>query len=466
MVPGQVLCRVALLYTVCRGSQILKQQCFLLAKIMKRIIVDLTQLAHWTGKITGIPRVMDELARRFHHGEGLQVTFVSWVKDQREFYEIDYEQTIAQRKGVVYIRSGTSAQVAEPGSTHPLPATSALKKVAKKGLSLTKRVSPRLSQKLEAKAKRVHMQGYDPIIFSGEDILFIPWGEWWDPQFTERVVQAHEEGAKVVQVIHDVAPIVWPQFFEQVESDFAAYNSKVVPIAELVLTVSKNTKKELVAWLKQNKLHVPKIEVFRLGDDLRASKPVRPTDANFVAAKLKDDDYIMCVGTFEAKKNHALFYYVYKLAIQRGIELPKLVIVGRRGWHTQEIHDLMSLDPEVRDKFVFLHNASDEELSWLYDHCLFTVLPSFHEGWGIPIAESLGRGVPCASSNTSSMVEIAEGLVEHFSPASSEECLAAIQKLLKPNELKAARQRVKKYRQYTWDDTFKQVSAQLEDING
>lgn len=36
---------------------------------MSRIIMDVTQLAHRTGKITGIPRVMDELAKRFRKSE-------------------------------------------------------------------------------------------------------------------------------------------------------------------------------------------------------------------------------------------------------------------------------------------------------------------------------------------------------------------------------------------------------------
>jgi glycosyltransferase involved in cell wall biosynthesis len=123
----------------------------------------------------------------------------------------------------------------------------------------------------------------------------------------------------------------------------------------------------------------------------------------------------------------------------------------------------MTRDPEVCDKFVFLHDVSDDELVWLFDHATFSVLPSFHEGWGIPIAESLSRGLPCACSNTSSMVEIAEGIVEHFSPASAEECLAVMQKLLDPKELEVARKRTKQYKPFTWDASFKQVMTYLEE---
>lgn len=429
--------------------------------------MDVTQLVHWSGKITGIPRVMDELAKRFHKVESGTVIFVSWVKDQREFYAIDYDQTIRRRQGMVYMQPAAEKSMPSLAArVQPTrPDATAFRKVAKRGLTAISRVSPHLAQKLASRARQTSMNSYRPIEFNKDDVLLIPWGEWWDTNFTERVVRVHHEGAKLVQIIHDVGPTLWPNFFEQLKISPTTYNAKIIPIADLVLAVSQNTKKELIGWLKQNKLRVPRIEVFRVGDDLQISQPTKPTDTQFINAGLKGNDFLLCVGTLEAKKNHMLLYYVYKLAKARSIELPELVIVGRRGYHTEATIDIMTADPEVRDKFVFLFNASDEELSWLYDHCIFTVLPSFHEGWGIPIAESLARGVPCLCSNTSSMVEIAEGIVGHFSPASSDECLAAIQAWLNPQSLESARKRTKQYKQFSWDQSFRQVTKHIADLS-
>ncbi len=430
---------------------------------MKRILVDVTQLAHWTGKITGIPRVIDELAKRFYTDGDHEVVFVSWVKELQEFCEVDYEQTVVLRRGVIYRRAGDDAvPLAVPPASRP--SRHILKRAVKKGLAVTRRISPAVGRRLEAQAKQIHMQGYRKIVFSTDDLVFIPWGEWWDSNFTDRLVRAHHEGAALVQIIHDVATTVWPQFYEQVAVNPTTYNARILPIAALVLCVSENTKRELVTWLKQQKLHVPRTEVFRLGDVLDVAKPVKPTEQAFVDAKLKGGDYIMCVGTIEAKKNHALFYYVYKWAKLQNIVLPKLVIVGRRGYGTENIYTIMANDPEVGSQFVFLHDASDENLTWLYDHCLFTVLPSFHEGWGIPIAESIARGVPNACSNTSSMTEIAEGFVEHFSPYSTDECLAAILKLLDPKARAKAAAKTKQYKQTTWDACYKQVKSYVETI--
>ncbi len=441
-----------------------------------RIIVDVTQLAHWSGHITGIPRVIDEMAKGFYGLQDHDVVFAVWVKDLQELCEIDYVQTIVEHKGLVYKTGESDAEQQSAEAAPEQPATTSssrvygktlIKRAVKKGLRVSGRFSPRVANKLEAQAKQMHMRSYRKVVFRKDDRLFIPWGEWWDQTFTDRVVRAHkEQGVRIVQVIHDVAPTVWPQFFEQVAVSPTVYNSQVVPIADLVMAVSENTKRELTQWLKSQKLHVPRIEVFRLGDSVAIRKPEKPTEEAFVKSGLKGNDFILCVGTIEAKKNHYLFYYVYKLAKQRGVKLPKLVIIGRHGFHTDDMYDIMSRDPEVKDDFVFLHDATDENVSWAYDHCLFTVLASFHEGWGIPIAESVARGVPCLCSNTSSMVEIAEGKgVEHFSPTSSEECFEGIMRWLDPKKLEAARKKAQSYKLSTWAEAFDQVKMQMEKIN-
>ncbi|MGD8373725.1 MAG: glycosyltransferase family 1 protein [Candidatus Woesebacteria bacterium] len=427
-----------------------------------KIYFDVTQLVHWAGKLAGIPRVMHELAVRFEKDSN--VVFVSWVKELQSLCEVDLERSMANRgHGVIYKRYGQ-----KPSEDIVVLKKTLLRrgvvKVAKIALRHGAKINPELANRVENNLRQSHFADVKRVEFEKGDKLFIPWGEWWDSNFTAYLVGMHQKGVKLVQIIHDIGTTVCPQFYEQVKVSPTTYNSQIVPVCDLVLTVSKNTKKELIQWLKESDLNVPKIESFRLGDDLNVAKPMSPIDPAFKESGLKGGDYIICIGTLEAKKNHMLFYYVYKLAKARGIKLPKLVIVGRRGWMSDATRTLMTEDPEVKECFILLHNTSDEELSWLYDHCMFTVLPSFHEGWGIPIAESLGRGVPCACANTSSMVEIAEGLVEHFSPASSDECLAVIQKLIKPSELSATRKKVKEYKQFTWDESANQVKSILKDI--
>lgn len=422
--------------------------------------VDVTQLVHWSGRLTGIPKVMDELAVRF--ADQPNTRFVSWVKDRHALCEIDFRQT-RQRGQVIYLEPGAAAALV---TTEPTPTTLSVhaKRVAKAGARRLFKINRRISGYVEIKYRERFANSRKPARIQSGDILVITWGEWWDQVFTDYVVAQENAGVRVVQVIHDIATTTQSQFFEQVMVSPTTYNAAVLPRASLVLAVSLNTKHELEAWLKASKLQVPKIEVIRNGDDIAVPKPERPADEQFTASRLTGKDYLMTVGTIEAKKNHALLYYVYKLALERGVNLPKVVIVGRHGWGTDDIYGIMTHDSAVKDQFVFLHNTSDAELAWLYDHCLFTLQPSFHEGWGIPIAQSVARGIPCLCSSTSSMVEIAEGIVEHFSPFSTDECLAAIQRWLQPIALAAACERTRHYQPTTWDDTFKQVQAYVKEL--
>ena len=448
--------------------------------VRRQMYYDVTQLIHWDGRLTGIPRVMHEQAIRFRRKRP-ETVFVSWVKELGTLVELDLDRTLRERgKGIHYLKIGQEApatpatsEVAAGQSEFSQDQQTILRqgaiRIAKALLRRSARVAPGLSQKVENRLKLKRMAHYKVVNFQPHDRLFIPWGEWWDDGFVQKLQQWHQENdLGIVQIIHDMGPVFIPQFTGAggaggSTETFPKYCREILPICELVLCVSQNTRKEATEWLKAEGLHVPKMEVFHLGDDFKVAKAVEPDDDVFKAAKLKGSQYLLTVSTIEARKNHALLYYVYKLARARGIDLPKIAIVGRRGWGTEDIYHFMTNDPEVKEKFVFLHNMGDEELSWLYGHCLFFVYPSFYEGWGIPIAESVARGVPCVCSNTTSMVEIAEGYVEHFSPSSSDECLAAIQKLLIPKNLEAARKHVKGYRQVSWDSSFEQVISYLED---
>lgn len=429
---------------------------------MNRIIIDVTQLVHWPGRLTGVPREMYEIATRFHKQNDPNVLFASWVKEVQAMCEVDLPASLAQRgKGVVY---KTVTGDTTPTADAPPTLTHTLKRAAKKGLRVGAKFSPELAQKLEARAQAYNAQNYQQITFKKGDKFAILWGEWWDANFIALIKEAQKHGVKIVQFIQDMTPIVVPHLSGHSTESFTDYCLQILPITTYGLAISQSAKNDATQWLKEQKLRVPPIDVFRLGDDFQFTAPEKPKDPQFLRAKLKGDDYLMFVSTIEARKNHMLIYYVYRLAKERGITLPKFLVIGRRGWKTDEMYEMWTKDPVVKDDILFLHDISDAELSWLYDHCLFTVSPSFYEGWGITIAESIGRGVPCLSSATSSTTEIAPGFVEHFSPYSTDECLAGIQRLLEPGVLKKSRAKTKEYKQVSWDDTYAQVKRYIEEL--
>lgn len=435
---------------------------------MSKFIIDVTQLVHWPGRLTGIPRVTQELAVRFPSQKKHEVVYVSWVKEVNDMCVVDLPATLAIRgNGIEYIKHTDHGDVAVTDS-HVEPTRTSLERRAK---DVVKKVLRRIGaddlgvvNNMRESLYKKEMQSYKRIDVEPGDVFFIAAGEWWDNNFINLVERYYTEGVRIVQISHDMLPIVTPQFAGHATDSLAQYNSRIMPIASLVLAVSESTKRDVISWLQSKGLHVPPVEVFRLGEDFTAAAPTVPSDVRFEAADLRGGDYLLCVGTIEARKNHALLYYTYKLAKARGVELPKLLIVGRRGWKTDDIYEYAQLDPEVKDSLIFMHDVSDEELSWLYENCLFTIYPSFYEGWGMPIAESIMRGAPCLASSTSSMIEVAPGFADYFTPSSTDELLNGIIGMLRPGALEEKRKHIKGYRSTSWDDSFNQVLKYVEKI--
>lgn len=442
----------------------------------KTCYIDVTQLVHWEGFVAGIPRVMYELSRRFKDDDTTSFIFVSWVKELGAFCEIDFHATLHAKKnglGIQYstndkstVKTAAISETIQTPTPQKLGIKSNTKLLTKKVIAKTGLKDTRILNKIKKSLYLRQIESYKKVVIKNGDTIFISWGEWWDENFL-RVLESgvKNNGLSIVPIIHDVLPFTQtPHFSGHSTASLKEYCRRVVSISKLVLCVSQSTKNDLTSWYEMNNITIPHMEVFRLGEDFEFKAPVKPHDDAFTNSGLTGNDYMIVVGTVEAKKNHTLLYYVYKRAYEKGIELPKMVIVGRRGWKTENIIDFMQGDPQVKDKFVFLHNASDEELSWLYDNSLMSVFPSFAEGWGMPIAESIARGVPCACSNTTSMVEIAEDYVRHFSPTSPDECLNVITDMLSPTVLDEMRKKCLTYEQTTWDKSHDVVRGLMKEV--
>jgi glycosyltransferase involved in cell wall biosynthesis len=412
-----------------------------------RLIIDITELNNWTGKLTGVPRVMNELVTRFKR-EDKNIVFVTWNAELMIYHETSLENKTETKQDNVVSKETTHYSV------------NVLKKIARKS-RIRKSTVYKVKSRMNISKKE--NEDYNSITPGKLDVLFIM-ADWHgaDYNFIKYLKDVKNDGCKIVQISYDLLPLVTPQYSGHSTETFKKYVTEVYPIVDQIIAISKHTKLDTQRWLKNNNLNVPKINVMRLGDDFKLSKPVRP-GGRFFSVNL-DKKFILTVGTIEARKNHTLLYYVYKLAKSKNIDLPVLVVVGRRGWRTDDIYELILSDPDTKDKFIFMHDSTDEELSWLYQNCQFTVYPSFYEGWGLPIAESIANGVPCVCSDTSSMPEVAINLALYFNPCSAEECLQMIIKLSDSRELKKQKQIVKKYKLYSWDHTYQEVKKYISEV--
>ena len=144
---------------------------------------------------------------------------------------------------------------------------------------------------------------------------------------------------------------------------------------------------------------------------------MRMTALSPAVAQLIKEDYVLYVSTIEIRKNHIYLFRIWKRLIEKmGKKIPKLVFVGRPGWRVNDLIDQLRSTDNLEGNIRILHDLSDRELSVLYRSALFSVFPSFEEGWGLPVGESLIFGRPCVASNTSSVPEVAGDFVDYIDP--------------------------------------------------
>jgi glycosyltransferase involved in cell wall biosynthesis len=229
--------------------------------------------------------------------------------------------------------------------------------------------------------------------------------------------------------------------------------------SDLILSISKSTTRDLVKFQKDMNLPATPVLDFRLGDDPAETPGLQSPDDGLVAG-----EFILAVGTVEIRKNYDALYKAWTMAADQGKEIPPLVIVGRPGWSVGDLLFQIDHDPRVAGKIIILSHVKDDGLSWLYANCLMTVYPSWYEGWGLPIAESVHYGKLCIASKTSSMKEIAGDLLVYCDPNSPQEFLDAVERFVKNT---AERERFEKriieeYRVVRWNESYNQLIRGLE----
>jgi glycosyltransferase involved in cell wall biosynthesis len=270
--------------------------------------------------------------------------------------------------------------------------------------------------------------------------------------------------ARLACIIYDIIAVHSPQFFL---GDFAAlvagFQRQIVALADHVACISRHTESDVRTHLIRQGSQTT--SVFAMGADFPATPQTVRQPPQSHASHSTSRPYILSVGTIEARKNHLLLYYLMrKLVLTYGDDVPDLIIVGKVGWLSNDAIEFMRRDPLVKEHIHILNSVNDAELEDLYQSCLFTIYPSFYEGYGLPVLESLGRGKVCVCSNTSSMQEITPFPELTFDPYDPMNAFGIVSRLVRSKDELAGYERSLRERNFnlSWADSFEALSSWLE----
>jgi glycosyltransferase involved in cell wall biosynthesis len=228
--------------------------------------------------------------------------------------------------------------------------------------------------------------------------------------------------------IHDLCFVVNPQWYSFA---FRTVYNLIIPRlarrATKVITNSNNSKNDLLQYFD---LPAERVSlVYWAVDDTFSLPSVAAAEA-----KIKEDDYILYVGSLEPRKNINVLIESYeRLRHDYPAIKTKLVLIGGES----PLFATVQLKArEFRDDVVFKGFVTDAELSEYYRRARLVAYPSLYEGFGLPPLEAMASGAPVVTSSTSSIPEVVGNAAILVNPRDREQLTRALHRVLTDKPLR------------------------------
>ncbi len=200
---------------------------------------------------------------------------------------------------------------------------------------------------------------------------------------------------RLAAMFHDAIPVRWPHITWPQSVQRHPEYMKLLAGFDRTWAISDATRRDFVEfWSWQGVAPKSATEVIALGADFDGGNrvvrdPVSP----------RGRPSLLCVGIVEPRKNQMFLLDVAEALWRAGLDF-ELHIVGRVNPHFgKPVEARMKALQKREARFRFHATAGDKELARLYAAAQAVVFPTIAEGNGLPILESLWRGVPCVASD-------------------------------------------------------------------
>lgn len=164
--------------------------------------------------------------------------------------------------------------------------------------------------------------------------------------------------------------------------------------------------------------------------------------------------HVLFVGTLEERKNVGTLLGAYRELAARWPDVPPLLLAGRaRPEASRWLAEIAR--PPLAGRVRYLGYVADAERRGLFDSAALFVLPSHHEGFGMPVLEAMTAGVPVIVSNRGALPEVVgeAGLV--VDPDDAAALCGAMERMLTDDAFAAASaaKGLQRARQFRWAET-------------
>jgi glycosyltransferase involved in cell wall biosynthesis len=427
---------------------------------LQRIIVDFTDLiGHLArgGSISGIPRVVFEFANAASElapAHGIELAFGFFDELSGKYLRVaDPTRGITSGRTIDWLLADPLFQ---RGMMRPIDISRIEQKYAgrpsKQRVHLAYARSRIALRRLARGASELlgKERRFTELAFQAGDTLLILGSNWGAMPFVDYLEPYQKSGlVSTTVLIHDLIPLHYHEKDDSISAEiFEPWLDRVGKMGCHFITVSEATRQDLQTYFSQKTISVSPIKVAPLPHEFTQPLPgkISPEVQSVLGSR-----YALFVGPVSGRKNAPRLLRAWELVLERlGPEqTPTLVITSRKGAEKVYETHIRPVESHAR----LLNRPTDYELSQLYKHAMFTVFPSLYEGWGLPVGESLWHGVPCITSNCSSLPEVGGELCDYVDPRSVASIADAIEKMASNEQYRNRRRfRIQQTKLRSWKD--------------
>ena len=208
-------------------------------------------------------------------------------------------------------------------------------------------------------------------------------------------------------------------------------------------------------------------EVHKAFEIPAANISVCPAGAPDWARRIHGGDaagYVLFLGTLDARKNIGGLLQAYGQLLSSHPNVPRLILAGAPTTDAAKWLDDLARPP-LAGHVEHLGYVDADRRASLFQGARIIVLPSFEEGFGLPVLEAMAAGVPVVASNRGSLPEVVGDAGLLVNPVETEALASAIGRLLsEPALWQTLRQKgLDRARQFNWDQTARDLRRAYED---
>jgi len=273
---------------------------------------------------------------------------------------------------------------------------------------------------------------------------------------------------KTILIFYDLIPVLfWENYInvlsKETKDEYFRRLSYVKDF-DLILAISKTTKKDLVDLLEISKQKIKVIyggldEIFLI-DKSHEKEIVTVKARYYITGK-----FLLSTPGIDFRKNIPRMFEAYQCLSEEFKKKLFFVLVCKLQTNEEKHLRKIWADLELPSNRLILTNyIPTSDLITLYDAAEVFIFPSLYEGFGLPVLEALSRGCPVITSNTSSLPEVCENTAIYVNPSNSHEIALAVEEIVKNEYLKnkLIELGLEQFKKFNWNRVVLEVKESFE----